>query len=212
MSKLVYNNGIEGNPSNANNETDGYFNGVATASTDINNDNTRTGWISGEHIDWSADPINKKWIRRDNSNLVPTVYNGAWSTISHGNNGSTEITGINHTINAGEAIRFHFNVTASPDCSNIETIGSQDYFWFRIQTESAGVWTTVGYVTRNSVGHNRQISSINDPINGWRRYGISFIKIPAGAYAWSGVRVQVKTEQMNVVLSDWSFDTRVIGA
>ena len=210
MSKLVYNIGIEGQPSNNLNETDGFYNALAMSTGDIEQVNTRTEFVSTKHIKFSDDPILEKWVKRANSDPAPTTYTGAWQTVTHGNAGSTELLNINKVIEQGEVLRVHFNVMAGPDCQGLS---NQDYWWMKIEIQDGvGNWTTLGYTTRNSKGHHRQIGSVNDPIDGWRRYGISFIKIFENQYSWDGIRVRIATESNNVNLCDWMIDAKVLGA
>jgi len=219
MSELIYKNGVEGNPSNENNSVDSFFNTLQSASTAVDKTNTRTEWVSTDHIKWSDKPLTRAWVRRENSNNVGTTYApAAFTTVSHGNNGSTEITGLSHAFGVGDTLRYHFNTITLPNAKGIGAGAIDDYWWLKVEvqydTGGGPVWNTLGYVTRNSFTQLRNAIGTPYPINGHRRYGISFCKVFPFSGTWTGIRVQTKSESvgMDLILQNWSQDARLIGA
>ena len=211
MSKLIYDIGYEGNPSNANDEVDNYFDNLATATAALSAENTRTEWVSTKHFDWENKPLIKAHIHRENTNQVPTTYALAtWTTIAHGASGSTEQTFAAIPIETGDVIRHHFNIWNKADTTGYASNG-QDYWWIKVEYQIDGVWTLAGYVNRNSTEDYR-VSGSGEPVDGNRSYQLSAAVITSGNL--TGVRARVKMESVarRCALAAWNFSVRVIGA
>jgi hypothetical protein len=210
MSKLIYDIGYEGKPSNDNNEVDTYFNNLASVSAAVDSDNTRTECISSKHIEWDSKPVIKAHIHRTNPSTVPSTYTAAvWTDIAHGSNGSTSQIFPAITIDSGDVIRHHFNIWNRADSTGYGSNG-EDYWWLKIEYLIDGVWTLAGYVNRNSTEHYRP--SGGEPVDGYRSYQLSAAVITTGVL--TGVRAQIKLESVarQQVLTNWNFSLRIIGA
>ena len=215
MGTLKYNAEKEGAPSNSGDSVDNYFDDLATQSASIVSDNTRTEWVTTKHIKWSDKPLVQHRTSRTNINNTQTAYTSeSYATIAHGGSGSTEQTFSAVTVNAGDVLRYHFNIVAYPEAKGLDGKSGEDYWWVKLQYQTGGsTWVDLGFDTRNSVGTNRG-SGNSEPINGFRRYGITFCEIFSGTTTITGIRAQVKLEDSDhtIRLENWTQDMRIIGA
>ena len=216
---LIYTNGQAGQPSNANNETDNFFNQLATDSGQIDQSNTRTEWVSTRHIDWQDKPLIKMYAHRDNSNHSSNNYNGTtYQTVTHGGSGSTELTFTAVPFRVGDVFRYHFNFRTNPSNNDLGANKGRDYFWVKAQvqldTGGGATWTDLGFDTRNSFGTHRAAAGSDYPCAGYRMYGMTFIHIPGYTGTVTGMRVQVRTEHnsMNLNMENWNQQLKVVGA
>jgi hypothetical protein len=216
---LIYTNGQAGQPSNNNSEADGFFNSLATDSGQIDQSNTRTEWVSTKHINWEDKPLVKVWAHRDNTTAAWANYNGTtFATVTHGNNGSTELTFAAYTFRVGDVFRYHFNFRTNPSNNDLAANKGLDYFWVKAQlqldTGAGATWTDIGFDTRNSFGTHRAAAGSDYPCAGYRMYGLTFIYIPNNTGDLTGMRVQVRTEHatMNLNMENWNEQLKVVGA
>ena len=214
MGNLKYSAEVEGVTSNLADSVDDYFDGLATESAALGSFNTRTEWATTKHIKWSDNPLIQHRTSRVNTANTQTAYAlGSFTTIAHGNNGTTEQTFTAVTVNAGDVLRYHFNINVYPEAAGLDTDAGNDYWWIKLQYQTGGsTWVDMGFDTRNSVGSNRG-SGFTKPVNGFRRYGISFVEIMAGDTTITGIRAQINLEDTGhtIRLENWTQDMRIIG-
>lgn len=217
MSILKYKNADEGNVSTAT-DLDGYFNGLATNSGAIDNSNTRTEWVSTEHIDWEDKPLTRAYLHRDNTANDGAYSGTGWTTISHGNNGSTEQTFSNIAVVPGSVLRMNFNCITNPSANNLDNALGADYFWikidYRYDSGSGNTWEYAGYYMRYAFDNMRSAVGFHTPQAGYRMISGTFIYIPGYSGNINGMRVQIKVEDGDCALNidNWQHQLRVIGA
>jgi len=217
MSIVKYKNAVEGKASTAS-ELDGFLNDLATKSASIDQQNTRTEWVTTRHIDWEDKPLTRSWTHRDNTANDAAYASTSWTTVSHGNNGGTEMTGINQAIVVGSVLRLNFNCITNPSANNLDNALGKDYFWMKIeyQYDSGGgdTWIHAGYYMRYSFDTMRSATGFHYPNAGYRMMSGTFIYIPGWTGTLKGMRVRVKMEDGDCALNldNWQFDLRVIGA
>jgi len=215
---LIFTNGQAGQPSNDNNEADTFFNSLAIDSGQIDQSNTRTEWVSTRHINFTDKPLIKVYAHRDNTTASNNYAGTTYQTVTHGTNGSTEVTFAAHTFRVGEVFRYHFNFRTNTSTNDLAANKGKDYFWVKAQlqlnTGAGATWTDIGFDTRNSFGTHRAAAGSDYPCSGYRMYGLTFIFIPGYTGDITGMRVQVRTESatMNLNMKDWNEQLRVVGA
>jgi len=216
---LIYTKANAGQPSNDGQETDTYFNSLATDSAQIDQSNTRTEWVSTKHMNWEDKPLIKLYEHRDATTSTSNNYAGTtYVTVTHGNNGSTEKTFTGYVFRVGDVMRYHYNFRTNISTNDLAANKGTDYFWVKAQLliDSGGgaTWTDIGFDTRNSFGTHRASAGSDYPCSGYRMYGLTFIFIPGYTGTITGMRIQVRTEaaSMNLNMRDWNEQLRIIGA
>lgn len=207
-----------GKPSNEDGSVDQFYNDLATKSANIGQDNTRTEWVSRYHVNFGSAPALKYFIQRENTSGSQDYTSTAYTTISHGNNGSTEQTFTRQEFGIGDTLRVNFSFRTGQDNGYLSQNKDTDYYWVEIELllDSGGgsTWQDIGFPMRYSLGTHRATAGFDYPAAGYRMYSGTFIEIPGYTGGVSGIRARVKVEDATsgIEIEKWNCSLQLIGA
>lgn len=209
-------------PGEASTGADSLFDDLATKSQIINEDNTRTEWVSTKHVAFADKPTVLFRTARENLSPTGTTYSGVtYQTVAHGSAGSTEITFAGVAMAAGDVLRFNWSWRTSQQTGALATgaaVKGSDFWWIQLQilvdTGAGAAWRDVGFPMRNSLSSNRSATSGQFPLSGFRMYSGTFCEIATGAQTVTGIRAQVKAEVAAgaITIAEWNLSFKIIGA